>query len=407
MFARTLLAALLVASVAFPVKAQAYDFLKSPSGRVASVSQREIVFRLPAQVPEGLTKEEVRAAVERALQRWSEASGLVLRVAEGVADAPTGCASEGMRVNDIVFVQRGWKRMGGAVAETPVCIGDSTGNIYGADILLNASDYKFAVLDADHPTAIGAFDLEAVLRWGSIPLVWASGDKDETLRAYVQTYLKEEIRAEGLVRNLPGFARFLPVAAVLHGQTINVAGAARDAEVGRNTLGGYFDILEDTLLAFRLPAYEAGLRVRERKHPKLYWVDPGLARAAGGRHGALHPQEKGPLLEGLVASILRACSDYSRLFDGFYYWASASGRDSEVDFLLERQGAYVAIEVKASGKMLDGHLKGLRACRRLAGLKKRILVYLGERTLRSPDGIDVWPFSRFAANLTAAGLWGP
>jgi predicted AAA+ superfamily ATPase len=185
------------------------------------------------------------------------------------------------------------------------------------------------------------FDLAAVLRWGSIPLVWASDDKG------------------------------------------------------------------DTLLAFRLPAFEAKLRLRERKHPKLYWVDPGLVRAAGNRYGEPHPQEKGVLFEGLVASLLRACRDYLGLFDGFYYWASATGKNTEVDFLLERENRYLAIEVKASGKLMDSHLKGLRACRNLEGLKRRILVYLGERTMKTADGIDVWPFSRFVEHLDTERLWGP
>ncbi|MBN1838024.1 MAG: DUF4143 domain-containing protein, partial [Spirochaetales bacterium] len=115
-----------------------------------------------------------------------------------------------------------------------------------------------------------------------------------------------------------------------------------------NTLSGYFEILEDTLLAFRLPAYEAKLRIRERKHPKLYWVDPGLARAAAGRHGEPHPEERGVLFEGLIASVLRACRNYLGSFDEFYYWASATGRSVEVDFLLARGNEFTAIEVKGA-----------------------------------------------------------
>jgi len=161
------------------------------------------------------------------------------------------------------------------------------------------------------------FDLEEVLLWGSIPLVWSSGDKKETFKAYVQMYLKEEIKAE----------------------------------VGRTTFNGYLEILEDTLLAFRLPTFEAKLRLRERKHPKLYWIDPGLVRAAGNRYGELHPQERGVLFEGLIASVLRACRD-------------------------------------------------------LKGIGKRILVYLGDRTMKTSDGIDVWSFARFVDNLDVENLWG-
>ncbi|MBI4488436.1 MAG: ATP-binding protein, partial [Deltaproteobacteria bacterium] len=149
------------------------------------------------------------------------------------------------------------------------------------------------------PEELGAdFDLPEVLRFGSLPVIWKSTAKQESLEAYVQLYLKEEIQAEALVRNLPGFARFLPIAALFHGQVLNIAGLSRDAGLARMTVAGYLEILEDTHLAWMLPAYEGRLRVKERKHPKLYWVDPGVMRAVKRE---LHPPgelERGPLLEG-------------------------------------------------------------------------------------------------------------
>jgi predicted AAA+ superfamily ATPase len=135
--------------------------------------------------------------------------------------------------------------------------------------------------------------LDEALRFGLLPIVWDSTAKDETLAAYAQLYLKEEIQAEALVRNLPGFARFLPIAAVFHGQIINVTSIARDAGVARTTVTGYLDILEETLLCFRLPAYEAKLRVRERKTPKWYWCDPGMVRAMKRSSGAVTQEERG------------------------------------------------------------------------------------------------------------------
>ena len=131
-----------------------------------------------------------------------------------------------------------------------------------------------------------AFDLDRVLRHGSIPLVWTSDAPRDVLEAYAQLYLREEIRAEALVRNLPGFVRFLPVAALFNGQVINVAGIARETGVARTTVHGYLDILEDTLLVFRLPAYESRPRVRERRLPKLYWVDPGRAESFPNNPGS-------------------------------------------------------------------------------------------------------------------------
>jgi predicted AAA+ superfamily ATPase len=111
------------------------------------------------------------------------------------------------------------------------------------------------------PAELGKdFDLERVLRFGSIPLVWQADDPRATLEAYVQLYVREEIRAEALVRNLPGFLRFLPIAALFHGQVVNVTGLARDAATARTTVEGYLGILQDTLLATRLPAFEPRLR---------------------------------------------------------------------------------------------------------------------------------------------------
>ncbi len=288
-----------------------------------------------------------------------------------------------------------------------ILTGSSARKLKRADVNLLAGRALLRRMHPFLPTELRTdFDLDEILQWGSIPLIWNSRDKRDSLAAYVQLYLKEEIKAEGLVRNLPGFVRFLPVAAVLHGQVMSVASAAREVEIGRTTLDGYLDILEDTLLAFRLPAFDAKLRLRERKHPKLYWVDPGLARAAGNRFGELYPEERGALLEGYIASLLRASQDYLGLFDEFYYWASATAKSLEVDFLLRREVRYVAIEVKASSKVLDGHLKGLRAISDLKNLRKRILVYLGERTMRTSDGIDIWPFARFTENLDVSHLWG-
>jgi uncharacterized protein len=160
------------------------------------------------------------------------------------------------------------------------------------------------------------FDLARVLRFGSIPVVWQADEPLAALEAYVQQYVREEIRIEALVRNLPAFLRFLPVAALFHGQVIDIAGLARDAAAARTTIEGYLGILQDTLVATLLPAFEAKLRVRERQHPKLYWVDPGLARAAKRQLGPVAAEERGPLLEGLVLTILRAHNNASEICRG-------------------------------------------------------------------------------------------
>ena len=248
------------------------------------------------------------------------------------------------------------------------------------------------------------FDLDGALRYGTIPLVWTATDRREVLQSYTQLYLREEIRAEAVVRNLSGFVRFLPVAAVMHGQTVNASSVARDAGIARTTVNGYLEILEDTLLTVQLPAFEAKLRVRERRRPKLYWADPGLVRAVKRQLGPVAEEERGALLEGWVLGLLRAHNEHQRIYDDIGYWAAAESA-AEVDFVLTRDREHVAIEVKASERYNTAMLKGLRAVADLPGLARRILLYRGRRAFRTEDGIDVWPLEDFHQALQDDQLW--
>ena len=248
------------------------------------------------------------------------------------------------------------------------------------------------------------FDLDEVLRYGTIPLVWSSDDRSERLGSYTHLYLREEIRAEAVVRNLAGFVRFLPIAALMHTQALNAAGIARDAGIARTTVNGYLEILEDTLVATRLPALDTTLRVRERRRPKLYWVDPGLVRALKRRSGAVAPEERGGLLEGWVFGTLRTHAEHHHLYDDIAYWAPAQSQ-TEVDFVLTRDGKHLAIEVKAGRRYHPSMVKGLRAIADLAGLVRRILIYTGPHAFRTNDGIEVWPLATFHEAMAENRLW--
>jgi len=248
------------------------------------------------------------------------------------------------------------------------------------------------------------FNLEEALRHGLLPIVWDSAAREETLAAYAQLYLKEEIQAEALVRNLPGFARFLPLAALFQGQNINVTNIAREAGVARTTVTGYLDILEETLLCFRLPAYEAKLRVRERKLPKWYWCDPGIVRAMKRSSGSPNPEERGALFEGLVAQMIRAYRDYRGICEEMYYWAPSGRSETEVDFLLLRGGELIAVEAKSGSAFADTWCRGLRAVGQLKGLSRRIVVYPQGPVLRTKDGIDIFPFQHFSDLLAGNNL---
>ena len=252
------------------------------------------------------------------------------------------------------------------------------------------------------------FDLGRILQSGSLPLIWNAADRREALEAYVQLSLKQEIQAEALVRNLPGFARFLPVAGVFHGQVLSVAGLARDAGVARTTVEGYLEILADTYVAWLLPAFDARLRVKERRHPKLYWTDSGMVRAVRREFHSPSAVERGPLFEGWIGQLLRAygepASGCVEPFDGLSYWAPTGG-GIEVDFIVKTGREFVAIEAKAKASLAPADLKGLRAIAELSGLKRRIVVYEGMRPQRTEDGIDVLPVKAFIEALQARTVW--
>jgi len=254
------------------------------------------------------------------------------------------------------------------------------------------------------PEELGAdFSLPEVLRFGSLPIVWQAPDKRDRLDAYTQLYLREEIQAEALVRNLPGFARFLPIAALFHGQVINLAGLARDAGVARTTVAGYLEILQGTYLVRTLPAFEARLRVKERMHPKLYWTDPGVVRAMKQQFHKPAAEERGALLEGWVCGVLHATQAYRGLYDEIFYWAPSQG-DTEVDFLLRRGKELIAIEVKATATPRPADFVGLRAIGELAATRRRILVHTGERAYTTAEGVEALPPDEFIRELTDGRL---
>ena len=285
-------------------------------------------------------------------------------------------------------------------------LGSSARKLKAAGVNLLAGRALHKTMHPLTPAELGGdFDLDTALDTGTIPLVWVAEERRAVLESYVRLYLREEVRAEGLVRNLPGFARFLPIAALYHGQVVNISGIARDCGVARTTVQGYLDILEDTLLAFRLPAFQPRLRARERRHPKLYWVDPGLVRAVKRLHGPIAPEERGALLEGWVLHLLRAHGEQGELFDDLHYWAPHPANRTEVDFLLRRGGELAAIEVKSQPRHHTGMLPGLRAIAELPRIARRVLVYGGKRSFRTGDGIDVWSTGRLQQALIGGTLW--
>jgi len=271
----------------------------------------------------------------------------------------------------------------------------------GRAILRTLFPLTAAELDFSVPTA-------QRLRYGSMPLSIVAADdgaREDYLRAFVTTYLAEEIRAEGLVRNLASFGRFLDVAALAAGQTTNVSALSRDAGVSRETARGYFEILIDTLIGDWLPAYRPRAKVKEVAQPKFYWFDAGvLHAAAGGFDQPLPADWDGVLLEHLILHELRAYMHYHNTKGSLGYWATPSG--GEVDFVWWQGSMMTAIEVKSSRRFRREYRAGIRSLE--AGFKGKVrswIVYRGDEELEV-DGTRVLPVEAFLEHLHSGKLLG-
>jgi predicted AAA+ superfamily ATPase len=253
----------------------------------------------------------------------------------------------------------------------------------------------------------GTFDPRFSLAWGTLPFVQQDQHQaPDILAAYVNTYLKEEIREEGLIRNVPPFLRFLGVAGQLNGQAVNGHNIAREAAVPRSTVDTYFAILTDTLLGHFLPAWRPGAKVREAAHPKFYWFDPGVARAAAGLlRDPVDRLWQGTALETLVFHELRVFNEVSRKLRPLAYYRTSAG--VEIDFIIEtrkRQSAspphVVAIEVKLAEKWDRSWDKPMRDLAAQPGLKVERLfgIYTGSRAYQF-DNVQVLPIADFLTAL--------
>lgn len=241
------------------------------------------------------------------------------------------------------------------------------------------------------------FELQGALNDGLLPVVVESPDPKGTRAAYCGMYLSEEVRAEGLVRRMDGFSRFLEAISFSHAATLNLSNIARECQVGRKTVEGYLDILEDLLLAFRLPVFTRRAQRQLAAHPKFFLFDAALHRTLRPAGPLDSPAEiDGASLEGLVAQHLRAWCDYSAGDHRLYYWQTRS--QVEVDFVVYGAGGLHAIEVKNSATVRPEDLRGLKAFGEDYPEANRLLLYRGaERLLR--DGILCLPVSDFLKNL--------
>ncbi|MEA1963369.1 MAG: ATP-binding protein [Patescibacteria group bacterium] len=204
------------------------------------------------------------------------------------------------------------------------------------------------------------FSLEKSLSTGHLPKAYITDNPKEFLSSYIETYLKEEVAEEGLTRNLGDFYRFLEVASFSQGEVLNIAEVAREAELKRDTAESYFNILDDLLIAARLPIFNKRSKRVLLKRNKFYFFDVGIFRELRPI-GPLDSESEldGPALETLILQELRAVNEYNKMNYNIYYWRTKTGL--EVDFVLYGKNGLVAIEVKRKKNLSKKDFRGLRA----------------------------------------------
>ncbi len=246
----------------------------------------------------------------------------------------------------------------------------------------------------------GSRSLEQLLRFGSLPTTIDKSDEENAdfLRAYSDTYLREEIQAEGLARNIGGFARFLDVAAQLSGEIINYSATAREAGLPIRTVQGYYDILVDTLVGTRLEAWRTSARKRLSAHAKFYLFDVGVTNALNRNlNSAPDDRLMGRLFEQFLVLETERRLSYERTDARMFYWRTNYG--AEVDLILElRDKPLAAIEMKWTRKPGSTHLSGLRSFIQEHPGTPAYLVCRTERPFLL-DGVTVLPWADYLREL--------
>jgi predicted AAA+ superfamily ATPase len=241
------------------------------------------------------------------------------------------------------------------------------------------------------------FSIDRSLKYGLLPIILSSTDPAASLQAYLQLYLQEEIQAEGLVRNLEDFSRFLEAISFSHAAVLNVANIARECEVKRKTVENYIGVLIDLLLAYEITIFSKRAKRKLVSHNKFYLFDCGVFRALRPS-GPLDRKEEieGAALEGLVAQNLRAWIDYSKEKMSIHYWRTPSGL--EVDFIIYGENFFWAIEVKNSQRVHETDTKALQEFLKDYPTAKAFLLYRGNEQLNIKN-ILCMPVEKFLKNL--------
>jgi len=252
-----------------------------------------------------------------------------------------------------------------------------------------------------HPLTVaelgGDFSLEHSLTYGQLPAACGEADPKKYLEAYVKTYLEEEIRQEGLTRNLSAFARFLEAASFSQGSVLNISSVARECRVERKTVESYFSVVEDLMIAYRIPVFSRRAKRRLAIHPKFYFFDAGLFRTLRPMGPLDSPEEvEGIALETLFLQEIMAVNSALDLGYKVHYWRTSNGR--EVDFVLYGPRGLFAFEIKRTTRATPAMLGGLKSFLGDYPMASAYFVHMGSRRMHE-DKIEIMPAQHMLKNL--------
>lgn len=225
------------------------------------------------------------------------------------------------------------------------------------------------------------FSLSDALQFGMLPLRLERKDPEAVLHAYIDLYLQEEVKAEGLVRRLEDFSRFLEALTFSHGSVLNIQNIAQECNVKRKTVHNYLSIVEDLLIGYQLQVFTKRAKRALSVHPKFYFFDAGVFRTLRPKSILDIPEEiGGATLEGIVAQHLWAWKDYTREKHELFFWRTRAG--AEVDFIVYGPWGIWAIEVKNGKNVTTGDLRGLESFLEDYPMAKAFLLYQGQEPLK-------------------------
>jgi predicted AAA+ superfamily ATPase len=241
------------------------------------------------------------------------------------------------------------------------------------------------------------FNLAHAIRFGMLPSVWAGSEPGEYLRSYVGTYIRQEVQHEALVRNLAGFNRFLEAASFSQAAVLSMQAVSTDCGINRKTIENHFDLLEDLLLAVRLPVFARRAKRKLTSHPKFYFVDAGIYRAIRPR-GPLDTDDEidGAAIETLVLEALRAENANHDFGYEMFFWRTTDQK--EVDFVLYGERGLHAFEVKRTSRFREDDIAALRLFCDDYPAATGCLLYGGRQSYRF-GRIEVVPLEKGLAGL--------